>query len=83
MKQILRIFFGRSESDFKYNFFGSFASPEIEFSQFILGQKKKVVMFPQIGRVENFLSLTRPQNQICIRTNIFNLKNKTKQTKKK
>ena len=40
-------------------------------------------MFPQIGRVENFLSLTRPQNQICIRTNIFNLKNKTKQTKKK
>ena len=49
-------------------------------------------MFPQIGRVENFLSLTRPQNQICIRTNIFNLKNnktdqkevdkkKTKETK--
>ena len=36
---------------------------------------KKVVLFPEIARVKNVLSLTRPHIQITIRIYVFNLKN--------
>ena len=39
----------------------------------ILGQKK-VVLFPEIGRVIVFLSLFRPHSRICIRIYIFSFK---------
>ena len=39
---------------------------------------KKVVFFPEIGRVKNILSLTRPHSRMCIRIYIFNFKNKKK-----
>ena len=39
-------------------------------------------MFPEIGRVEIFLLLTRPHSQMCIRIPIVNFKN-IKQTNKK
>ena len=42
---------------------------------------KKVVLFPEIGRMKKILSLTRPHSQMCIRIYIFNFKNK--QTSKK
>ena len=35
---------------------------------------KKVVVFPEIGWVKHFLSLTRPHGWICIRTYIFKFK---------
>ena len=35
---------------------------------------KKVVLFPEISRVKNFLSLTRPHSRICIRICVFNFK---------
>ena len=38
---------------------------------------KKVVLFPEIGRVGIFLSLTRPHNRMCIGIYIFNFKKKT------
>ena len=45
---------------------------------------KKVVLFPEIGRVKNVLSLTRPHSRMCIRIHIFNLKKQTnKKVKKK
>ena len=37
----------------------------------MLGQKK-VVLFPEIGRVKIFVSLTRPQSRMYIRIYIFN-----------
>ena len=48
----------------------------------ILGQKK-LVLFPKIGRVKIFLSLTGPHSQIYIRIYIFNFrKHKTNKQKK-
>ena len=44
---------------------------------------KKVVLFPEIGPVKIFLSLTRPQSRMCIRKHVSNLKQKTKKTNKK
>ena len=55
------------------------------------GQKKKVVLFPEIGRVKIFLSLTSPHSRMCIKIYskyilIFQKKptkqNKTKEDKK-
>ena len=40
---------------------------------------KKIVFFPQIGRVKIFSSLTRPDSRMCIRIYIFRFKQK-KQT---
>ena len=34
--------------------------------------KKKVVLFPEIGQANNFLSLTHPHSRMCIRIHIFN-----------
>ena len=56
---------------------------------FKIGDKKlrpkKEVLFPEIGRVKNCLSVTRPHSRICIRIYIFNFKkhqtNKQKQKK--
>ena len=45
---------------------------------------KKVVLFPEIGRVKKILSLTRPHSQICIRIYIFLFqRTSSKQTNKK
>ena len=44
---------------------------------------KKVVLFPEIGRVRTFLSPNRLHSQMCIRTYIFNFNNKKKQEDKK
>ena len=35
-------------------------------------------MFPEIGWVKIFLSVTRPHNRMCIRIYIFNFKESTK-----
>ena len=53
----------------------------------LLIRPKKVVLFPEIGRVKSFLLLTRLHSPICIRTYIFNFKklfliSKNKQAKK-
>ena len=51
-------------------------------------KKKKVVLFPEIGLVKIFSSLTRPHSRMCIRIYIFLIskkqrnKQKTKKTKK-
>ena len=47
--------------------------------------RKKVVMFPEIGRVKFFWSLTRPHSRMCIRIYIFHFKTQqiNKQTNKK
>ena len=47
---------------------------------FIKIRPKKVVLFPETGRVKFCLSLTRLHSQMCIRIYIFNLK---KQASKK
>ena len=44
---------------------------------------KKVVLFPEIGRVKSFLSLTRPHSQMCIRIYIFNFKKQQIKNNKK
>ena len=44
---------------------------------------KKGVLFPEIGPVKIFLSLTRPHSRMCIRIHVSNLKQKTKKAKKK
>ena len=44
---------------------------------------KKGVLFPEIGPVKIFLSLTRPHSRMCIRKHVSNLKQKTKKAKKK
>ena len=44
--------------------------------------KKKVVLFPEIGQMKNFSSLTRPHSRMCIRINIFCFKQKKTQIKK-
>ena len=43
---------------------------------------EKVVLFPEVGRVQIFLSLTRPHSGMCIRIYTFNWKNKTKKKQK-
>ena len=43
---------------------------------------KKIVLFPEIGRVRIFLSLTRPHSRMCIRINIFSLKKRDQEDKK-
>ena len=47
--------------------------------------KKKVVLFPEIGQMKNFLSLTLPHSRMCIRINLFQTKKthnqKAKETK--
>ena len=43
---------------------------------------KKVILFPEMGRVKKILSLTRPHSRMCIRIYIFD-KKKKKQGKKK
>ena len=53
-------------------------------------EAKKVVLFPEIGRVKKFLSLTRPHSRMCIRLYIyiyiylyiFNIKKQTNKQKK-
>ena len=42
-----------------------------------MGPKRKVVLFPEIGRVKYFLSLTRPHSRMCIKIYIFNFKKQT------
>ena len=39
--------------------------------------KKKLVLFPEIGRVKIFLSSTRPQSRVCMRIYIFCFKKHT------
>ena len=46
------------------------------------GRPKKVVLFPDIGRVKIFLSLIRPHCQMCIRIYIFNFTKTKRQNKK-
>ena len=53
----------------------------------LLIRPKKVVLFPEIGRVKSFLLLTHLHSRICIRTYIFNFKklfliSKNRQAKK-
>ena len=43
--------------------------------------QKKVVLFPEIGRVKFFLSLTRSHSWMCIRIHIFNFKKQTSKEK--
>ena len=43
---------------------------------------KKGVLFPEIGPVKIFLSLTRPHSRMYIRKHVSNLKQKTKKAKK-
>ena len=43
----------------------------------------KIALFPETGRVKNFLSLTHPHSQICIRIYIFNFKKQTNKQKNK
>ena len=57
----------------------------VKFARF-LSRKKKLVLFPEIGRVKIFLSLTRPYSRMCIKkqqTNKQKNKNKKKQKKLK
>ena len=58
---------------------------DLEVDQGWLGQKKKVVLFPEIGQMKNFLSLTLPHSRMCIRINLFQTKKthnqKAKETK--
>ena len=42
---------------------------------------KKVVLFPEIGRIKIVISLSHPQSRMCIRIYLFNFK-KSKQTNK-
>ena len=46
-------------------------------------RSKKVVLFPQIGRVKKILSVTGPHSRMCIRIYIFNFKSQTNKQKKK
>ena len=53
-----------------------------ELQIYVVKANKKVVLFPEIGRVKILLSLTRPHSRMCIRVCIFNFK-KTKQNNTK
>ena len=44
--------------------------------------QKKVVLFPKIGRVKVFLSLTHPRSQMCVRIYLFKLKKQQTNNKK-
>ena len=44
---------------------------------------KKLVLFPGIGQVKIFSSITHPRGQMCIRIYIFNFNNKKKKKTKK
>ena len=44
---------------------------------------KKVVLFPEIGRVRTFLSPNRLHSQMCISTYIFDFNNKKKARRQK
>ena len=46
-------------------------------------KKKKVVLFPEIGRVKIFSSLTGPHSRMCIRIYIFCFKQKNTHTETK
>ena len=48
-----------------------------------LRPNKKLVLFPEIGRVKNFLSLTRPHSQMCLNIYAFNLKKQKLEEDKK
>ena len=48
---------------------------------FTLGQKK-VVLFPEIGRVKNFLSVTCPHSRICSSIYIFDFNEQTSKKQK-
>ena len=48
---------------------------------FTLGQKK-VVLFPEIGRIKNFLSITCPHSRICSSIYIFDFKEQTSKKQK-
>lgn len=52
------------------------------FITIIIGPKK-VVLSPEIGRVEKILSLTCPRGQMCIRIYIFDFKKKYKNNTKR
>ena len=52
-------------------------------SRYIGKAKKKVVLFPEIGRVKIFISLTRPHSRMCMAIYIFNFKKQTNKQKKK
>ena len=45
--------------------------------------KKKLVLFPEIGRMKLFLSLTRLHSRMCIRIYIFNFKKQEYKKKQK
>ena len=46
----------------------------------MLRPKKIVALFPEIGQLKIFLSLSRPHCRMCIRIYIFNLKKQPKVT---
>ena len=56
---------------------------DLEQTQSDLRPKIKVVLFPEIGQVKDFLSLTRPHSRMRIRIHNFNLKEKKKREKTK
>ena len=49
----------------------------------LLPEAKKVILFPEIGRVKIFLSLLRLYSRMCIRIFIFNFKKQTNKQAKK
>ena len=55
---------------------------DLEQTQSDLKPKIKVVLFPEIGQVKDFLSLTRPHSRMRIRIYNFNLKEKKKKKRK-
>ena len=56
---------------------------DLEQTQSDLRPKIKAVLFPEIGQVKDFLSLTRPHSRMRIRIYNFNLKEKKKEKTKK
>ena len=41
------------------------------------------MLFPEIGQVKEFLSLTLPHSRMCIRIHVFNFKKQTNKPKNK
>ena len=56
---------------------------DLEQTQSDLKPKIKVVLFPEIGQVKDFLSLTRPHSRMRIRIYNFNLKEEKKKRENK
>ena len=52
----------------------TYAPIDIMSKGFILSPRKKVVLFPEIGWVKIFSSITRPHRWICLRIYIFRFK---------